>query len=75
MDYDEILASEQIGKGHHDEFIDVDSETWIYLANILNGPLLPLHFTAFEEHFLLSLAQFSDFSLQSLLAQTRCEKT
>ena len=74
MNFDEIFAPEQIGEGHHDEFVDIDSETWIYYANVFNRALLPLHLLALEEHLALSHTQSSDFGLQSLLAQTRCEK-
>ena len=58
-----MLASEQIGKGHHDEFVDIDSEALIYLANVLNSVLLPLHLTPLKEYPALSHAQFFDFGL------------
>ena len=63
MNSDEIFAPEQIGERHHDEFVDIDSEAWIYLANVLDSILLPLHLTPLKEYPALSHAQFFDFGL------------
>ena len=67
LDSDHVLSPKQVSNWHHDELVDIDTETRVGLPYIFQNPLFTLHLAPFLQQTTFPVTKFSDFGLQALL--------